>query len=249
MCGMASPGSGLGLVVADVGERFEGLLERPRSAKVVTATSLGLAPPPLTAQARVGATSPVVRRSCRSVCARAASARGRSPDDGAQLPRGTRAKRSAARPRIIAAGPRQCISQKPTTARDLRRASRAHLVLLARGDAVDDHAPEGASARSDCSKTSPPAISKTTSTRSPAVGLLEALAHPLRRGVDRRVGAELERERRASPASRRWRSRARAQRPRELDRRRAGAAAPPCTTTDSPSATAACGTGATRSPG
>ena len=59
--------------------------------------------------------------------------------------------------------------------------------------------PNGASAFIDSSNTRPPAISKHRVDALAAVGLDQRAREVVRVDVDRRVGAELERERRASP--------------------------------------------------
>ena len=136
------------LVVAELVERLQDPRASPRSLKaILVAGSLVLI--------SEGSSSslPVVRRACRSSWARArlatAGRRRRSRPRARRRRRRRAGRRSSARPARGAAS--RCTSQKPIT--DFERRSRwpvATSLLLARGDAEDDHPPErreGARAR------------------------------------------------------------------------------------------------------
>ena len=133
-----------------------------------------------------------------------------SPTTTRSSPRRARSNRSASGSSTISGRPRQCISQKPTTARELRiSVPRGDVVVLARGDPVGDEAPERRERRERRVEDLAAGHLEHDVDPPAAVGLVDALREVLRRDVERRVGAELERERALLLASRPSRSRAR----------------------------------------
>ncbi len=135
----------------------------------------------------------------RSTCACAASRQrvGRA-DDRAQLAaRGSR-EQVGQRARRTSRGARGSASARSRHGARVAQQRAACAARSARcvGDPVDDEPPEGRErARRTARSTSPPAISKTTSTGRAVVRLEQPLGQPVGRGVDGDVGAELERQR------------------------------------------------------
>ena len=185
--------------------------DRPRSAKVVTAAEE-------LRSACAFSDAGVEQRACRW-CGGPAGPRARaaasespyaSPSTTRSSPRAARSNRSRSGPATIA-GLAQAVHQPEADDRLAAAHQRAggDLVLLARGDAVGDQAPERRERLQRLLEHAPAGHLEHDVDALAAVGLDQRAGEVLGVDVDRRVGAQLERQRRACPRWRRWRSRAR----------------------------------------